>query len=76
MQRRKKGHRKKQRLREKRAVNGRRGAFGEVLREVEVRLGQCCLAHGLGGLARCRVAGDRTLVMIRAMATDGVEVLF
>ena len=55
---------------------GGKVAFYEVLREPEVRFGQCRLAHDTGGFARGRVVGDSTPAMNGLMATEGVEALY
>ena len=44
--------RKKQRLREKREANGRKEAFDEVLRELEMRVEQYRPAYGRGDDSR------------------------
>ena len=51
-QRLEKRQRKKKRLREKREANERKGALDEVLRELEVRFGQCRPAYDRNGDSR------------------------
>ena len=60
-------------MREKREANGRSKALDEVLRELEVQFGQYRPALDHGGIARGRVAGNRTLTVTGLMAIEGVE---